>query len=103
KNRLNFIGTAGITTGLLFNSTGTIITIIDGHKNSETYKDDLDIYRKINLFPTIGFGVQYKINNNLNIRAIPTFRYGVIDIISNKYSSQYLWNLGLEFGVFYGL
>jgi hypothetical protein len=47
-------------------------------------------------------GLEYRLKNSFFIRAEPTFRYGILKIIDQPVT-EYLWNAGLNIGVYYDL
>jgi len=60
-------------------------------------------YNKINFSPTISAGVKYKINDRMNLRIEPTYRYGILSIDDKSYKSIHLWSYGLNIGYYYKL
>lgn len=60
-------------------------------------------YNKINISTTISAGFKYKINDRINLRAAPIFRYGLLNIDNKSYSSIHLWNAGLNISFNIGL
>ncbi len=59
-------------------------------------------YNKINISPTVGLGIKYNINDRINLRAEPTFRYGLLNTDSKSYAFTHLWTTGLNISFSYG-
>jgi hypothetical protein len=60
-------------------------------------------YNKINISPSISLGIKYNVNDRINLRVEPTFRYGLINTDDNSYKYTHLWNAGLNISLNYGL
>lgn len=60
-------------------------------------------YNKINLSPTVSAGLKYNINDKINLRAEPTFSYGLLNTDSKSYAFTHLWTTGLNLSFNYGL
>jgi Outer membrane protein beta-barrel domain len=103
NGKLRFIGAAGITTNILIMVMETSILeyAYNNRRSEETYQSPYN-YRKINLSPAISLGMDYRINNNMYLRAEPTFRYGLLKNI-NTPVTEHLWSAGLNMGFYYGL
>ncbi|MEI6123295.1 MAG: outer membrane beta-barrel protein [Bacteroidota bacterium] len=59
-------------------------------------------YNKINISPTVSLGLKYNINKRINLRAEPTFRYGLLNTDSKSYAFTHLWSAGLNISFNYG-
>ncbi len=81
----------------------TTIKIIPDPSNTawDTFKsityDSDESYNRIDLSSAIGIGVKFNINDRMNFRAEPTFRYGLIN------SFTHLWSAGINFGYYVAL
>lgn len=53
-------------------------------------------YRDNTFSGTVGFGIQYQVNDWVFLRAVPTFRHSFIPIETNLAESAYYWNAGLN-------
>ena len=95
KRKIRFISSAGITTNFLIKQKAKSISD-DG--NSSSFASSM-AFNTINFSPTISFGIDYKINEALNLRVSPTFRYGVSKIIDASIT-DYLWNTGINVGFY---
>ena len=47
--------------------------------------------------------LKYNINDRINLRAEPTFRYGLLNTDSKTYEYTHLWTAGLNISFNYGL
>ena len=102
KNKIHFVTSVGVTTNILLNATQTVI-VEDANGSSYTGTQNQDYkFKSINISPTFSIGVNYKINEKLNLQAEPTFRYGLINILDAPIST-YLWNAGLNISCYYKL
>ena len=102
KKKLSFVASIGITANILLKATETVILEYENaaskrERNAQSYN-----FKKINLSPTISLGADYKISKRLNLRAEPTFRYGILTIIDAPIS-EYLWNGGINISCYYKL
>ena len=97
KQKVRFLSGVGLTTGFLLNQTNAFQ--YDGGENkSENYADQ---YNRINLFPTVSVGVDYKITSKSNVRIEPMFQYGIVE--TAKSSDEYLWSLGVNVSYLIGI
>ena len=96
--KIKFIAGAGLSGGYLL-SKSEIITFIyaDGTRKKYDQYPDHD-YNKFSLTSVISTGVEFKLKENITLRAEPTFRYGLLKIIDEPVSAR-LWNVGLNMGV----
>ena len=58
--------------------------------------------KKIDISPLLSFGIDYKLNDKMHLRAQPTFSYGIIKTMDAPVS-EHLWNTGLNFAFYYVL
>ncbi len=100
KKRLHFVTSVGITTNILLNATMTsVVKYGNEDAKRQTYDQPYD-FNPFNISPTISVGVDYKINNKINLRAEPTFRYGLLKITDTPVTAT-LWSGGLNFSCYY--
>jgi hypothetical protein len=101
ENKVRFFSSAGITTNLFLKQIQTNVYRYSD-RTIRTSNPTIYDYKKVNLSPTISIGIDYKINEKMNLRIEPTFRYGVI-AISDDPITYYLYNGGLNMSFYYGL
>lgn len=100
--KIRFVASVGVTTNILLKATLTSVSEYeDGNTKRETYDQEYD-FKSLNISPTISAGLDYSINNKLNLRAEPTFRYGLLAIIDAPITA-YLWNAGMNITCYYAL
>jgi Outer membrane protein beta-barrel domain len=103
NGKLRFIAAAGITTNILIRAMETtILEYAYNSKRDEMTSESPYNFKNINISPTISLGIDYRINDKMNLRAEPTFRYGLLKNI-NAPIAEHLWNAGLNMGFYYGL
>jgi hypothetical protein len=56
-------------------------------------------YNGLSLSPLISAGINYRVNDKLNLKVEPTVRYGILNIINTPVTG-YLWNVGLNAGLY---
>jgi hypothetical protein len=102
KRKVQFFSSVGITTNIFIGETQTnILKYSDGNTDKRTQSTPYN-YNKVDISPIISLGINYKINDKMNLRVEPTFRYGVLKIIDSPVTG-YLWNAGLNIGYYFGL
>lgn len=102
KNKVKFIAGAGITVNFpLEENEKNILNYSNGDIKKEKHSSTYD-YEKLNISSLVSLGVEYKLKENIFLRAEPTFRYGLLKIIDLPVT-EYLWNVGLDIGVYYKL
>ena len=90
-----------MTTNIFIKDTQTSVFVNSDRTYRKTTPTIFD-YNKVNLSPTISVGIDYKINNRMNLRIEPTFRYGVLKIIDAPVTG-YLYSGGLNISYYFGL
>jgi len=100
-NRLRFLASVGLTVNTFISETVKTVSVYPDRRERSTNPSNYD-YNRINLSPTVSFGVDYQINSNMNLRIEPTFRYGILKITDSPVTG-YLYNGGLNIGYYYGL
>ena len=101
KNKIGFFTSVGIITNILIKNDQTMV-LVYSDKTEKATNPIIGNFKALNLSPIISIGVDYKINERMNLRVEPIFRYGVMKIIDAPVT-EYLWNGGLNISYFYGL
>ena len=111
KKKLRYIATAGFAANFLIDVKSTFVEKYGNETKKQTEVITDAGHNKYNISPIIGAGIDYKINNKISVRAVPEFRYGLIKLYNNQYTSdvgerlsfsEHLWNIGLNVGIYYG-
>lgn len=100
KNRLSFFAGIGLTTNIFISEIQTSILVYSDHTERKTYPTNIE-YKRINVSPTISFGIDYNIDERSNLRIEPIFRYGVLKIIDTPVAG-YLYNGGINISYYIG-
>lgn len=100
KKKVRFFTSVGITTNVFIKETQTRISEYSEGTSKGKMPTGID-YNRFNLSPTISVGIDYKINERMNLRVEPTFRYGVLRIIDAPVTG-YLYNAGLNISFYFG-
>jgi hypothetical protein len=101
NNKWRLITSLGITTSVFLKETITSCFYYTDHTDKKLNPYNYD-FNTINFSPTLSIGADYKMNNKMNLRVEPTFRYGVTKIISTPVTGN-LYNGGLNIGYYYAL
>lgn len=102
KKKARFFSSIGINTNFLVQTTiKSTLYYNDGvERNRSPYPYD---FRKVNVSPTLSFGLDYKIGDRMNLRITPRLSYGLMSIIDkNSNVNVSLYNAGLNIGYYYG-
>jgi hypothetical protein len=102
KRKICFISSLGFAINIF--SKEIITSIVEGdngNSDTESYTSHFD-YEKITLSAIACAGVAYKLNDKIELRAEPTFRYGLLKIIDTPVTG-YLWSGGFNVGFYYAL
>jgi hypothetical protein len=99
KNKFRFTtGIGAAANFLLYESQTSVIYYSDRTtRNSESSGNN---YKKLNFSPFLSVGIDYQINESMNVRMEPTVRYGVNHIIDAPVTG-YLFNAGVNVGYYY--
>jgi hypothetical protein len=100
KKKVRFFSSLGLTTNIFIKENQKSFMYYSDHTDKITSPANYD-YNDSNISPTASVGIDYKINNNMNLRIEPTFRYGVLKIINSPVTG-YLYNGGLNISYYYG-
>lgn len=98
--KLRFVAGAGIAVNFLVKSSHTSIKVFPDRTDKTTHSHN-EVFRKMNLSPFVSLGIDYKLNDKINIRVEPTFRYGILKIIDSP--SAHLFSGGVNIGCYFGL
>jgi opacity protein-like surface antigen len=98
---LRFFTSLGVTANIFLKETETEILVYSDRTDKTTRRTNYD-YNKINISPTIGIGIDYKVNSSMNVRVEPTFRYGARKIIDAPLTTH-LYSGGLIISYYVGL
>lgn len=100
KRRLRFYSSAGVTTNILWKASYKIkLKLVDG-TNKDITGESAVKYRKINLSPLLGIGINYALYTKINLRIEPVVRYQMMSM-TNEGINEYLLNAGVNFGVYF--
>jgi hypothetical protein len=103
KSKLQILASVGAVLNYLHQVSSKSVP----EKSSLTFQKQTHIseypYNKINFSPSISLGIKYNVNNRINLRVEPTFRYGLINTDDKSYAYTHLWNAGLNISLNYGL
>ncbi len=102
SGHIKFIAGAGLTVNILLNESELVTLFYGDGSEKELRQSDQFEYKKFNLSSVISAGVEFKLTENFFLRTEPTFRYGLLKIIDLPVTA-YLWNVGLNVGVYYKL
>lgn len=101
KKKVRFFTSAGLTANIFIKKTQTTIFVYSDRTERNANPSNFD-FNRINISPTASIGIDYKINERMNLRVEPTFRYGVLKIIDSPVTG-YLYSGGLNIGYYFGL
>ncbi len=98
SGKWRFISSIGLTAEYLARASSTTVLYYDEEgPDRENDRDDED-YNTFNLSPSISAGVDYQLNSRMSLRAMPTFRAGVLQIIDDSPVTGYLYSAGVQLG-----
>jgi hypothetical protein len=98
NRKIRFIGSAGVVANFFIKETSkSIVYYADDSK--KVSKGNSKEFENWNFSPMISAGINYCINQQMNLRIEPTFRYGVMKIIDQPITA-YLYNAGLNIGYY---
>ncbi len=100
-NPLRFFTSLGLTANIFLIETETEILVYSDRTDKTTRRTNYD-YNKVNISPTIGIGIDYKLNSSMNLRLEPTFRYGAMKIIDTPLTT-YLYSGGIVISYYFNL
>jgi len=104
KGKLRFFAAAGLAVNFLVNAANT--GIIKGYEpeNGKNTTQLTAYYNRVNIMPLAEAGIDYKINNRMNLKVSPSFRFGVMDVnISQSIIKTFLFNGGINVKYYFGI
>src|SRR5690606_37174350 len=102
KNKIRIVAGAGLQANFLLNAKTTAhIEYADG-KAEKKIQNTTSGFNKMDISPIISMGVDYTPETKIHLFIEPNFRYGLITT-KDAPVKQYLWNAGLNFGIYYVL
>lgn len=103
KNKIRLITSTGVTTNLFINATRTTFSYYSDHTEKETIEANYERPdNNINFSMRISAGIDYKINERMNLRVEPTFTHGILTLDSSPIKC-YLYNGGLNVGFYFSI
>ena len=101
KKKLRFISSLGLTTNVFIRETSTSVLVYSDRTERNSSATNFK-YNRFNLSPSIGVGIDYKINDKMNLRIQPSFSYGILKIIDAPITA-YLYSGGINMSYFFKL
>jgi len=100
SSKLRFCMSLGVAANVLLDTDQReIIQYTDGHKERETDNMNDNNWR-VDISLLGGLGVDWRLNDKMNLKIEPTFRYAVLSI-NDIAVDTYLWNAGLSIGYYH--
>jgi opacity protein-like surface antigen len=106
EQKVRFLLVAGLSPGFLVRATTTTQY---SYGRTRTLPNDAENYNRLNLFSTVGIGIDYKITPKSNIRIAPTYRYGLLNTSKSREESGFisesenLWSVGVNLSYLIGI
>lgn len=101
KKKVRFFSSIGFITNFFLAETDYTTLEIDEAKKIKNQKSHYN-YNIVNVSPMLSLGIDYKINNKMNLRIEPTVRFGALKIIDAPLTA-YLYNAGLNVSYYFGI
>lgn len=101
KKRLRFLGGIGLVTNIFLKEMVTKYYYYSDHTDKKRTATGFN-YNTINLSSVVSIGIDYKINNRMNLRLEPTFKYSLLKMTPTPVV-PYLYNAGLNVSYYFGL
>jgi len=99
QGRLKFIAGAGFSANFFLNASGkTTVFYGDGRREDREKQSSTTDYQKFNISALASVGVEYKLQQNIFLRAEPTFQYGLLKTVDASIA-EHLWNAALNIGI----
>ena len=101
QGRLKFIAGAGFSANLFLNgNVNPTVFYGDGREENRGKQSLTNDYKKFNISALASIGLEYKLKENIFLRAEPTFQYGLKTVGQPRVDiAEYLWNVGLNVGI----
>ncbi|MFK7757858.1 MAG: outer membrane beta-barrel protein [Flavobacteriales bacterium] len=96
RKKLKFISSIGVTAEYLFKASSVVVKHYDDKRPERDARIE-EGYNRFNLSPQISLGVEYQFSDQMSLRAMPTFRAGLMPIIDAPVTG-YVYNAGVLFG-----
>ena len=105
KQKVRFFSSIGIVANFLLKATSQNVAIYPERTVSEVieYASVSTKYNKFNISPMISLGIDYKINDRMNLRVEPTFKYQALNSIKNSDKRCNFYSGGLNVSYYIGL
>lgn len=97
-----FTASAGCTANYLVRARSTVVKFYDDDSPERSNQTSNSDYEKLNLVPFLSAGIDYQLNTKMRLSAMPTFRYGALDIIDAPITEK-LFSGGIQFGWYLNL
>ena len=102
NGKIQIVTSAGATFSFLLKVKGKSVPELPTEAIQTKYFSSDYEFSKMNISPTISAGIKYNVNSRINLRAEPTFRYGLINTDPKSYAFTHLWSAGLNISFNYG-
>jgi hypothetical protein len=99
KNKFRFTTGIGAAANFLLKESQTSVMYFADRTTRNSGPSGYN-YKKWNLSPFFSIGIDYQLNQKMNLRVEPTVRYGIIQIIDAPVTG-YVFNAGLNVGYYY--
>lgn len=104
KSKFRFFAATGLAVNFLVNATNS--GTIKGYppENGKSMSQHTEYYNRVNIMPLAEAGIDYKINNRMNLKISPSFRFGVLDVnIPKSTIRTFLFNGGINVKYYFGI
>lgn len=101
NKRCNVFLSGGVSTDFFSGSNTKQIHTIDGEKQISSYSEEGVDFNTINFVGLAGFGIDYRINEKLELRFEPMLRYSFSSLTSYSDLHTYLYSYGLNFAIYF--
>lgn len=101
KKKVRFFTSVGLVTNMLVRANEVVVWTENGTIHKSTNNETKNCNR-VNLSPMLSLGIDYKINNKMNLRVEPTARFGVLSVLDGSIK-EYLYSGGLNLSYYFGL
>lgn len=100
--RWRWISGLGVTTGFLLQAGTTLIKDYGSDGRERSTEEAVDDFEPFGLFPEVSTGASWSLNDRLELRAEPRFKYGLCRLIDAPITGH-LWSAGIGFGCMFRL
>ena len=97
-----FSASLGCTASYLVRASSTVVLYYDDSNPERSNQTSETDYEKLNLIPSFSLGIDYQVNSKIHLSAMPTLRYGLLDIIDAPITGK-LYSGGLQLGCYMNL